>query len=43
MVVQFEEDRIKLRLRLDDTYSHPLAEKLPDDHDKLASADKFRH
>lgn len=32
-----------MRLRLDDTCSHPLVEKLPDDHDKLASADKFRH
>gem|GEM_PF-4177543 len=45
MVIQFppEGDRIRLRLRLDDTYSHPLLEKLPEDHDKLASADKFRH
>lgn len=43
LVVQFEDDQIKLRLRLDDGYNHQIIERLKDDHDKLAMSDRFLH
>jgi len=43
MVIQFEENQIKLRLRLGDTHDSNAVEKLDENFDKLTSFDKFFH
>jgi len=43
LVVQFEDNQIKLRLRLGDSYDHKIVERLSDNYDKLAASDKFLH